>query len=111
MYLKKPELQQFYPISLKRPVMSAEPSITIRKLKPEDSFLIFASDGLWETLRDEEAVNIVSRSPRAVSTPLTVHTERNCLFFKNTQYQLPMHIVSLAGSGKETDKGCTNRSS
>lgn len=46
--------------------MTAEPSILIRKLKPEDLFLIFASDGLWEQLSDEAAVEIVSKSPRVV---------------------------------------------
>ncbi|XP_039158646.1 probable protein phosphatase 2C 63 [Eucalyptus grandis] len=72
MYLKKPELnrdplfQQFAsPIPLKRPVMTAEPSIIKRKLKREDLFLIFASDGLWEQLSDEAAVEIVFKSPRA----------------------------------------------
>ncbi|KAJ4967344.1 hypothetical protein NE237_019193 [Protea cynaroides] len=72
-YLKKPEFnrdpffQQFgYPgIPLKRPVMTAEPSIQIRKLKPHDLFLIFASDGLWEQLSDEAAVEIVFNNPRA----------------------------------------------
>ncbi|WCJ31351.1 Protein phosphatase 2C family protein [Euphorbia peplus] len=71
-YLKKPEFnkdisfQQFgFPVQLKRAVMTAEPSILVRKLKPHYEFLIFASDGLWEQLSDEEAVEIVSRSPRA----------------------------------------------
>ncbi|KAJ7967544.1 Protein phosphatase 2C family protein [Quillaja saponaria] len=71
-YLKKPDsirdpvFQQYgNPIPLKRPVMTAEPSILIRKLKSQDSFLIFASDGLWEQLSDEAAVEIVFRSPRA----------------------------------------------
>ncbi|XP_031277943.1 probable protein phosphatase 2C 63 isoform X1 [Pistacia vera] len=71
-YLKKPEFssdtlfQQFgSAVPLKRPVMTAEPSILIRKLKPEDLFLIFASDGLWEQLSDEAAVEIVLKSPRA----------------------------------------------
>ncbi|WRX10009.1 PPM-type phosphatase-like domain - like 5 [Theobroma cacao] len=71
-YLKKPEFnrdplfQQFgLPIPLKRPVMTAEPSILIRKLKPEDLFLIFASDGLWEQLSDQAACEIVLKSPRA----------------------------------------------
>ncbi|KAK1586507.1 hypothetical protein Q3G72_003228 [Acer saccharum] len=70
-YLKKPELsrdplfRQFGSlIPLKRPVMTAEPSILIRKLKPDDLFLIFASDGLWEQLSDEEAVEIVLKNPR-----------------------------------------------
>ncbi|KAF3640568.1 putative protein phosphatase 2C 34 [Capsicum annuum] len=70
-YLKKPEfsrdplfIQYGYPIPLKRPVLSAEPSILIRKIRPEDLFLIFASDGLWEQLSDEEAVDIVLKNPR-----------------------------------------------
>ncbi|XP_022988820.1 probable protein phosphatase 2C 63 [Cucurbita maxima] len=71
-YLKKPEFnrdpifQQFgNPVPLKRPVMTAEPSILTRELKPQDLFLIFASDGLWEQLTDEAAVEIVFKNPRA----------------------------------------------
>ncbi|KAI4315034.1 hypothetical protein L6164_027884 [Bauhinia variegata] len=70
-FLKKPEFnndplfQQFgYPVPLKRPVVTAEPSILKRKLKPEDLFVVFASDGLWEHLTDEVAVDIIFRSPR-----------------------------------------------
>ncbi|KAJ6419791.1 hypothetical protein OIU84_029834 [Salix udensis] len=70
-YLKKPELnrdphfQRFgFPIPLTRPVLTAEPSILMRKLKPQDLFLIFASDGLWEQISDKTAVDIVLRSPR-----------------------------------------------
>ncbi|XP_010271837.1 PREDICTED: probable protein phosphatase 2C 63 [Nelumbo nucifera] len=70
-FLKKPEFNRdplFHqfgsPVPLKRPVMTAEPSIQIRKLKPQDLFLIFASDGLWEQLSDEAAVEIVFKNPR-----------------------------------------------
>jgi len=73
--LKKPEFnrdpifQQFgNPIPLRRPVVTAEPSIVRRKLKPQDLFLIFASDGLWEQLSDQAAVEIVSKNPRNVGT-------------------------------------------
>lgn len=73
-YLKKPEFhrdplfQQFgAPVPLKRAVMTAEPSIQIRKLRPQDLFLIFASDGLWEQLSDEDVVEMVFKSPRSVS--------------------------------------------
>lgn len=73
-YLKKPDFyrdpifQQFAnPIPLKRPVITAEPSIIIRELESEDLFLIFASDGLWEQLSDEAAVEMVFKYPRAVS--------------------------------------------
>lgn len=72
MYLKKPEFcrdpvfqQSVSPIPLKRPVMTAVPSVKIHKLRPHDLFLIFASDGLWEQLSDEAAVEIVIRNPRA----------------------------------------------
>ncbi|KAF8098384.1 hypothetical protein N665_0268s0053 [Sinapis alba] len=71
-YLKKPEFyrdpvfqQHGNPVPLRRPAMTAEPSIIVRKLKPQDLFLIFASDGLWEHLSDEAAVEIVLKHPRA----------------------------------------------
>ncbi|XP_024960738.1 probable protein phosphatase 2C 63 isoform X3 [Cynara cardunculus var. scolymus] len=70
-YLKKPEfnrdpyfMQFGNPVALKRPVLTAEPSIISRKLRPQDLFLIFASDGLWEQLSDQEAVDIVHKYPR-----------------------------------------------
>ncbi|XP_072957096.1 probable protein phosphatase 2C 78 [Typha angustifolia] len=72
MYLKKPEFskQSLFqhlgsPVPLKRPVMTAVPSVRVRKLKQQDLFLIFASDGLWEQLSDEAAVDIVVKYPRA----------------------------------------------
>ncbi|KAF3435524.1 hypothetical protein FNV43_RR22613 [Rhamnella rubrinervis] len=71
-YLKKPEFnrdpifQQFgNPIPLRRPVITAEPSILTRDLEAQDLFLIFASDGLWEQLSDQAAVEIVFKNPRA----------------------------------------------
>jgi len=70
-YLKKPEysLDPLFrevgpPIILKRPALSSEPSIQVRKLNPNDLFLIFASDGLWEHLSDDDAVQIVFKNPR-----------------------------------------------
>ncbi|KAI3712293.1 hypothetical protein L1987_70844 [Smallanthus sonchifolius] len=71
-YLKKPEfpkdprlVQYGHHVPLKKPVLTAEPSVISRKLRSEDLFLIFASDGLWEHLSDEAAVDIVYRNPRA----------------------------------------------
>ncbi|MFS7995749.1 putative protein-serine/threonine phosphatase [Helianthus anomalus] len=71
-HLKKPEFhrdprfrQYGHNVPLKKPVLTAEPSIISRKLRSQDLFLIFASDGLWEHLSDEAAVDIVYRNPRA----------------------------------------------
>ncbi|XP_042475291.1 probable protein phosphatase 2C 38 isoform X2 [Macadamia integrifolia] len=47
-----------------KPILSAEPSILVRKVHPQDQFLIFASDGLWEHLSNQEAVDIVHNHPR-----------------------------------------------
>lgn len=52
---------------LKRPILSADPSISVHQLQPHDQFLIFASDGLWEHLSNQEAVDIVQKHPRSGS--------------------------------------------
>lgn len=53
-----------------KPILKAEPSIFVQKLYPEDQFLIFASDGLWEHLSNQEAVDIVKSSSRNVGLQL-----------------------------------------
>ncbi|KAF9590880.1 hypothetical protein IFM89_000136 [Coptis chinensis] len=70
-YLKKTEfnreplLAKFrLPEPFHKPILSSEPSILVQKLQPQDQFLIFASDGLWEHLSNEEAVDIVHINPR-----------------------------------------------
>ncbi|KAK4744561.1 hypothetical protein SAY87_010873 [Trapa incisa] len=55
------------PESFAMPLLSANPAIISHPLHPNDSFLIFASDGLWEHLTNERAVEIVHSSPRAGS--------------------------------------------
>ncbi|KAM1182786.1 hypothetical protein ACFX14_001157 [Malus domestica] len=47
-----------------KPILKAEPTILVQKLYPEDQFLIFASDGLWEQLSNQDAVDIVQSYPR-----------------------------------------------
>ncbi|KAK7278821.1 hypothetical protein RJT34_23859 [Clitoria ternatea] len=70
-YLKKPEFSfdpsfpRFHlPEPIRRPVLTAEPSVCSRNLQPNDKFIIFASDGLWEHLTNQEAVEIVHNNPR-----------------------------------------------
>ncbi|KAI3446417.1 hypothetical protein Pfo_003082 [Paulownia fortunei] len=70
-YLKRPEFAldpsfpRFHlPEPLRRPVLRADPAIFTRDLQPNDKFLIFASDGLWEHLTNQEAVEIVHNNPR-----------------------------------------------
>jgi pyruvate dehydrogenase phosphatase len=78
-YLKSPEFNTSNsysssaaassPISMAafdKPILSAEPSLCEKELGPDDKFLIFASDGLWDMLSDQEVVDIVHKSPRKV---------------------------------------------
>ncbi|CAN6819694.1 unnamed protein product [Brassica oleracea] len=72
MYMKRQEFNrepigQKFRIAepMKRPLMSATPTILSHPLHPNDLFLIFASDGLWEHLSNEKAVEIVHSHPRA----------------------------------------------
>ncbi|KAK6943737.1 PPM-type phosphatase-like domain [Dillenia turbinata] len=70
-YLKKAEFNREPLLSKFRlsesfssPILSSEPSISAHELQPEDQFVIFASDGLWEHLNNQEAVEIVQKHPR-----------------------------------------------
>lgn len=49
------------------PFLTADPSIICHQLHPNDLFIIFASDGLWEHLSNETAVEIVYNHPHAGS--------------------------------------------
>ncbi|KAL5542000.1 hypothetical protein UlMin_009710 [Ulmus minor] len=55
------------PEPMDMPFLSASPSILSHPLQPNDCFLIFASDGLWEHLSNEKAVEIVHKHPHAGS--------------------------------------------
>ncbi|KAJ6812521.1 putative protein phosphatase 2C 46 [Iris pallida] len=70
-YLKVPEFNRaplFSRFRLREPfyksILSAEPAMLTHKLCSQDQFLIFASDGLWEHLSNQEAVGIVQNKPR-----------------------------------------------
>ncbi|KAI4318671.1 hypothetical protein MLD38_032347 [Melastoma candidum] len=67
-YLKKAEFNRepLFPKfrlreRMKRPILSADPSVLVQPLQPLDRFIIFASDGLWEHISNQEAVDIVQR--------------------------------------------------
>jgi pyruvate dehydrogenase phosphatase len=69
-YLKKAEFNReplFAKFRLRdpitKPILSCEPSISVHELQPHDQFLILASDGLWEHLSNQDAVDIVQNHP------------------------------------------------
>ncbi|KAG2721292.1 hypothetical protein I3843_02G060900 [Carya illinoinensis] len=67
-YNREPINEKFrLPEPMNMPILTAVPTILSHQLHPDDSFLIFASDGLWEHLTNEKAVDIVHSHPRAGS--------------------------------------------
>ncbi|KAK1358772.1 Protein-serine/threonine phosphatase [Heracleum sosnowskyi] len=72
-YNREPLPEKFrLPEPINMPIMSSTPSILSHPLHPNDSFLIFASDGLWEHLSNEKAVEIVHNNPQAASAKMLV---------------------------------------
>ncbi|AES81282.2 probable protein phosphatase 2C 43 [Medicago truncatula] len=73
-YLKRPEFSldesfpkfEEVPEPFIRGVLSAEPEMRSRDLTENDKFLIFASDGLWDFLSNEQAVEIVQNNSRNI---------------------------------------------
>ncbi|XP_010543349.1 PREDICTED: probable protein phosphatase 2C 67 isoform X2 [Tarenaya hassleriana] len=62
---REPLMSKFrLPEPFTKPILRSDPSVTVHQLNPEDEFLIFGSDGLWEHLSNQEAVDIVHSSPR-----------------------------------------------
>ncbi|KAG9134352.1 hypothetical protein Leryth_016232 [Lithospermum erythrorhizon] len=64
-YLKRPEfaahpsLTKFQlKVPIQRPVLRSDPSIVTRVIQQTPRFVIFASDGLWDHLSNEQAVDI-----------------------------------------------------
>ncbi|KAF5750663.1 protein phosphatase 2C 68 [Tripterygium wilfordii] len=83
-YLKRPEFSldpsfpRFnLPEPIRRPVLTSVPSMYSRDLRPNDKFLIFASDGLWEQLTIQEAAEIVHNNPRSGIARRLVRTALN----------------------------------
>ncbi|KAB8356436.1 hypothetical protein FH972_024019 [Carpinus fangiana] len=58
LYRTPAPLTPHYPV-LTPPYITAEPVVTMTKLPPNESFLILASDGLWFSMSDQDAVNAV----------------------------------------------------
>ncbi|GAB1311632.1 PPM-type phosphatase domain-containing protein [Madurella fahalii] len=50
------------------PYLTAEPVVTATKIDPKTSFLIMATDGMWDTLSNRQAVDLVAKwlEPAAV---------------------------------------------
>ena len=48
--------------------------MTVHRLKEQDKFIICASDGLWEHMSNQEAVEMVQNHPRNVRTMLNRKT-------------------------------------
>ena len=101
---REPLLAKFrVPEAFQTPILRAEPAISVHKIHPEDQFLIFASDGLWEHLSNQEAVDIVNTNPRNV---------RLFSLFLSLIFSYECRLKRIdAGNCEEADKNSSKRSS
>jgi len=55
------------------PFVTAEPEITERRLDPHDKLLVIGSDGVWDMMQNDEAVDIAGRhsEPKAAAREIT----------------------------------------
>ena len=65
-YLEK--IVQVWPNYFTPPYVIAEPVVTKHKIQAEDKFMILASDGLWERITNEDAVNFVVQSMKSAAS-------------------------------------------
>lgn len=52
---------------IRKPILSSDPSILVHQIQPQDQLVIFASDGLWEHLSNQKAVDIAQTRPHSGS--------------------------------------------
>ncbi|XP_042188300.1 pyruvate dehydrogenase phosphatase catalytic subunit 1 [Callorhinchus milii] len=58
--LNESEYNKFIPPNYHTPpYLTAQPEITYHKLRPQDKFLVLATDGLWDVLHRQEVIRIV----------------------------------------------------
>jgi serine/threonine protein phosphatase PrpC len=50
------------------PYVTAKPDVFMHKLDPADAFLVIATDGLWDRVTNDDAVEMVSQCLQTSST-------------------------------------------
>ncbi|XP_041417145.1 pyruvate dehydrogenase [acetyl-transferring]-phosphatase 2, mitochondrial-like isoform X2 [Xenopus laevis] len=85
------------------PYLSAEPEVTYHKLRPQDKFLIMASDGLWDMLESEQVVKLVANhlSENSLQEPKVSAQKRSLgkmynLLLKRQSRKIPVPDQNIA---------------
>lgn len=69
------------------PYLDAKPEVTHHRLRPQDRFLILASDGLWDEINNEEAVRLVAEHLTGIHLQSPV-SARECQLSLGQMHQL-----------------------
>ena len=82
------------------PYITAEPVVTHHKLDERDKFMIIATDGLWERISSEEAVNVVAASMKS-RIQQTVPFSLKSLFKKTGDNEIDNEICCSKNAATE----------
>ncbi|RXM30096.1 [Pyruvate dehydrogenase [acetyl-transferring]]-phosphatase 2, mitochondrial [Acipenser ruthenus] len=92
------------PNYLSPPYLNVDPELTYHKLRPQDKFLILATDGLWDMLSNDEAVRLVAEhltgihleEPVAASERQVKLGQMHSLLLKCRARAVPSHDPNVA---------------
>ncbi|XP_051788015.1 pyruvate dehydrogenase [acetyl-transferring]-phosphatase 2, mitochondrial [Erpetoichthys calabaricus] len=103
--LESLNIQQYSPPNYHTPpYLKVEPEVTYHRLRPQDKFLILASDGLWDMLSNEEAVMLVAEHLTGIHANEPVSTsekqvslgEMHSLLIKRRTRTVPPYDTNVA---------------
>ena len=79
--------------------MIADPDVTELALQPDDEFIIVASDGLWDVLPSQDAVQLARKALQAGQTPQEAAEKLVAVALKRrTSDNVSVVCIDLVGS-------------
>lgn len=78
-----------------RPWVTAIPEVTERELTPKDKFIILGSDGVWDRLASQEAVDITARHRDPTAAAREIVTVARQRWHQQTQGQMSDDITAV----------------
>jgi len=76
------------PHYLTPPYLSAQPEVTLHRIRPADKFLVLATDGLWELMHRQTVIQLVGELLTGNSDLITMYTSTAFSLYTSTAFSL-----------------------